>query len=99
MAAQEEAAATAEGLSAGLDLYRRMLLIRRVEDLVQSLFLRGEIYGTTHLYSGQEAVGVGFASALEERDRYLKALRGTGGQLDRNETKRGQDVAVGGVAR
>ena len=36
-----------------LDLYRRMLLIRRFEDLVQTLFLRGEIYGTTHLYSGQ----------------------------------------------
>jgi len=41
-------------------LYRRMLLIRRVEDLVQTLFLRGEVYGTTHLYSGQEAVAVGF---------------------------------------
>ena len=47
-----------------LELYRRMVTIRRVEDLVQTLFLRGEIYGTTHLYSGQEAVAVGFASAL-----------------------------------
>ena len=36
-----------------------MLLIRRFEDRVQSLFLRGEVYGTTHLYSGQEAVAVG----------------------------------------
>ena len=36
-----------------LELYRRMLVIRRVEDLVQALFLRGEVYGTTHLYSGQ----------------------------------------------
>ena len=50
-----------------LGLYRRMRLIRGFEDLVQSLFLRGEIYGTTHLYSGQEAVAVGFASALERR--------------------------------
>src|SRR5437773_729381 len=33
-----------------------MLLIRGFEDRVQSLFLRGEVYGTTHLYSGQEAV-------------------------------------------
>ena len=41
-------------------LYRRMLLVRGFEDRVQSLFLRGEIYGTTHLYSGQEAVAVGF---------------------------------------
>ena len=47
-----------------------MLLIRGFEDRVQSLFLRGEIYGTTHLYSGQEAVAVGFASVLgSDRDR------------------------------
>ena len=38
-----------------------MLLIRGFEDRVQSLFLRGEVYGTTHLYSGQEAVATGFA--------------------------------------
>ena len=48
-----------------LDLYRRMRLIRGFEDLVQSLFLRNEVYGTTHLYSGQEAIAVGFASALD----------------------------------
>ena len=33
-----------------IDLYRRMRLIRGFEDLVQSLFLKNEIYGTTHLY-------------------------------------------------
>ena len=33
-------------------IYRQMLLIRGFEDLVQSLFLAGEVYGTTHLYSG-----------------------------------------------
>ena len=55
-----------------------MLLIRRVEDLVQALFLRGEVYGTTHLYSGQEAVAVGFASALEEGDRVACTYRGHG---------------------
>src|SRR4249920_3825155 len=59
-------------------LYRRMLLIRRVEDLVQALFLRGEVYGTTHLYSGQEAVAVGVASALEESDRVACTYRGHG---------------------
>ena len=47
------------------DLYRRMLLIRGFEDRVQSLFLRGEVYGTTHLYSGQEAVAIGFADVLD----------------------------------
>ncbi len=61
-----------------VELYRRMLLIRGFEDRVQSLFLRGEVYGTTHLYSGQEAVAVGFASVLEERDRIACTYRGHG---------------------
>ncbi len=60
------------------DLYRRMLLIRGFEERVQSLFLRGEVYGTTHLYSGQEAVGVGFASVLREGDRIACTYRGHG---------------------
>jgi len=64
-----------------LELYRRMLVIRRVEDLVQALFLRGEVYGTTHLYSGQEAVAVGFASALEPDDRVACTYRGHGHAL------------------
>ena len=64
-----------------LDLYRRMHLIRGFEDLVQSLFLRGEVYGTTHLYSGQEAVAVGFASVLEARDRVAATYRGHGHAL------------------
>jgi TPP-dependent pyruvate/acetoin dehydrogenase alpha subunit len=60
------------------DLYRRMLTIRGVEDRVQRLFLRGEVYGTTHLYSGQEAVAVGFASVLQEGDRVACTYRGHG---------------------
>src|SRR3954447_17611572 len=64
-----------------LALYLRMSLIRGFEDLVQSLFLRGEVYGTTHLYSGQEAVAVGFASLLEECDRVAATYRGHGHAL------------------
>ena len=66
-----------------LGLYRRMRLIRGVEELVQTLFLRGEVYGTTHLYSGQEAVAVGFASALREGDRVACTYRGHGHLLAR----------------
>ena len=62
----------------GLELYRKMLLIRGFEDRVQSLFLRGEIYGTTHLYSGQEAIAAGFASVLEHGDRVACTYRGHG---------------------
>ncbi len=64
-----------------LKLYRAMVLIRGFEDLIQSLFLRGEIYGTTHLYSGQEAVAVGVASVLEDRDRLAATYRGHGHAL------------------
>ncbi len=62
-------------------LYRQMVLIRRFEERVQSLFLRGEVYGTTHLYSGQEAVATGFASALVDEDRVACTYRGHGHSL------------------
>ena len=63
------------------DIYRQMLVIRGFEDLVQSLFLAGEVYGTTHLYSGQEAIATGVASVLEERDRAAATYRGHGHAL------------------
>jgi TPP-dependent pyruvate/acetoin dehydrogenase alpha subunit len=75
----------ATGVLDDLDLYariyRQMLLIRGFEELVQSLFLAGEVYGTTHLYSGQEAIATGVASALEERDRVAATYRGHGHAL------------------
>ena len=79
---QDEALAAADG-SLDIGLYMQMLLIRRFEDRVQSLFLRGEVYGTTHLYSGQEAVAVGFASALTSGDRVACTYRGHGHLLAR----------------
>jgi TPP-dependent pyruvate/acetoin dehydrogenase alpha subunit len=79
--AKAEAQAYAPGLTDGLDLYRRMLLIRRFEDMVQSLFQRGEIHGTTHLYSGEEAVAVGVGSVLGDEDRVAGTYRGHGHAL------------------
>jgi len=64
-----------------LELYRRMVLIRGFEELVQSLFLKGEIYGTTHLYSGEEAIATGVASVLDARDRVAATYRGHGHAL------------------
>jgi TPP-dependent pyruvate/acetoin dehydrogenase alpha subunit len=61
-----------------LELYRRMVLIRRFEDSVQSLFQKGEVHGTTHLYSGQEAGAVGVCSALRDGDRVAGTYRGHG---------------------
>jgi len=62
-------------------IYRQMLVIRGFEELVQSLFLAGEVYGTTHLYSGQEAIATGVASVLEGRDRLAATYRGHGHAL------------------
>ena len=64
-----------------LELYRRMLLIRRFEDTVQSLFQRGEVHGTTHLYSGQEAVATGVGSVLGTEDSVAGTYRGHGHAL------------------
>jgi TPP-dependent pyruvate/acetoin dehydrogenase alpha subunit len=64
-----------------LELYRRMILIRRFEDAIQSLFQRGEVHGTTHLYSGQEAVAVGVCSVLGPQDRVAGTYRGHGHAL------------------
>jgi acetoin:2,6-dichlorophenolindophenol oxidoreductase subunit alpha len=64
-----------------LELYQSMLTIRRVEDTIQELFLKGEIYGTTHLCSGQEAVPVGVSSVLREGDRVAGTYRGHGHAL------------------
>lgn len=89
MSRPKAAAAKASGEQAGADveLYlswlRQMILIRRFEDAVQSLFLRGEVYGSTHLCSGQEGVSVGVASVLEERDRIAATYRGHGHVLAR----------------
>jgi TPP-dependent pyruvate/acetoin dehydrogenase alpha subunit len=64
-----------------LDLYRRMHVIRGFEDLVQSLFLKGLVHGTTHLCSGQEATEVGVASLLGPEDRVAGTYRGHGHAL------------------
>jgi TPP-dependent pyruvate/acetoin dehydrogenase alpha subunit len=64
-----------------LELYRTVRLIRRFEETVQTLFLRGEVHGTTHLYIGQEAVATGVGSALGPEDRVAATYRGHGHAL------------------
>jgi acetoin:2,6-dichlorophenolindophenol oxidoreductase subunit alpha len=64
-----------------LSLYRKMILVRRFEQKVHDLFLRGQVYGATHLCVGQEAIGVGVASVLEPEDRVACTYRGHGNVL------------------
>jgi len=79
--ADDAADPSATELQRDLGLFRRMLLIREFEGAVQALFLKGDIHGTTHLYSGQEASAVGVCSMLEEGDRVAATYRGHGAAL------------------
>jgi TPP-dependent pyruvate/acetoin dehydrogenase alpha subunit len=58
-----------------------MHLIRAFEDEMQRQFLRGEIHGTVHLYTGQEAVSVGVCMELEPDDLVAATYRGHGAAL------------------
>jgi len=82
MAKTEGARISDGGSGAGaLDLYRAMVRIRAFEDEMQRLFLRGEVHGTVHLYTGQEACAVGVCSALIPGDQVAATYRGHGAAL------------------
>lgn len=62
-------------------LYLAMARIRSFEDAVMRAFQSGEIRGTTHLCSGQEAVSVGVCEALGPNDCVAATYRGHGAAL------------------
>lgn len=61
-----------------LDLYRQVLLIRRAEERLITMFADGEVPGFIHLSIGQEAVSVGVMSALGTADTIASTHRGHG---------------------
>lgn len=61
-----------------LELYRQMVLIRRVEERAAELYQEGKIGGFLHLYIGQEAVSTGLISARNPEDRVITAYRDHG---------------------
>jgi pyruvate dehydrogenase E1 component alpha subunit len=61
-----------------LELYRRMLLIRRFEEQVDDLYRSAKMPGLAHLYIGEEAVAVGVCAALREDDYITSTHRGHG---------------------
>ncbi len=61
-----------------LELYRRMLLIRRFEEQVDDLYRARKMPGLAHLYIGQEAVAVGVCAALRDDDYITSTHRGHG---------------------
>ncbi len=64
-----------------LDLYRRMVRIRRTEETLEELFKQGEVYGSLHLCIGQEATAVGACAALRKDDYITCTYRGHGAEL------------------
>src|SRR5262245_2569951 len=61
-----------------LAFYERLLLVRRCEERLVTLFSGGEVPGFIHLSIGQEAVAVGVVSALREEDTIASTHRGHG---------------------
>ena len=61
-----------------IDMYRTMLRIRRFEERVKELFLEARLYGSVHLYIGEEGVATGACSALREGDVISSTHRGHG---------------------
>ncbi len=79
-----------ETADAWLSAHAEMFAIRRFEEHIQRLFMRGEVPGTTHLCNGQEAVCVGLAHALRGDDVLSATYRGHGHLLARGS----DEVAV-----
>ncbi len=71
----KELSAEAEHLS---DLYRQMILIRRLEEEAARAYAMGKIGGFLHLYIGQEAVAVGAIAALAPTDYVVTTYRDHG---------------------
>lgn len=61
-----------------LDIYTRVLRIRRFEEEVGRLFRQGQLPGFVHLYIGEEAVAAGVCAALTDEDTIISTHRGHG---------------------
>lgn len=66
------------GRARQLSLYRRMVLIRAMEERLGEVQKSGELPGPVHLYIGQEAVAVGVCDHLDDRDWISSTHRGHG---------------------
>jgi pyruvate dehydrogenase E1 component alpha subunit len=61
-----------------LDIYERVLRIRRFEEQVGKLFANGQLPGLVHLYIGAEAVAAGVCASLRDDDYIISTHRGHG---------------------
>jgi TPP-dependent pyruvate/acetoin dehydrogenase alpha subunit len=61
-----------------LDMYRRMVTIRKFEDTIYDVYSRGIMPGLAHLYTGMEAIAVGVCIPLRQQDNITSTHRGHG---------------------
>jgi TPP-dependent pyruvate/acetoin dehydrogenase alpha subunit len=61
-----------------VELFRKMLLIRRFDEQARDLYMRDMIRGSTHTYTGEEAIAVGACAALRQDDLITSTHRGHG---------------------
>ncbi len=61
-----------------LDMYQRMVRIRKFEETVYDVYSRGIMPGLAHLYTGMEAVAVGVCVNLRKDDNITSTHRGHG---------------------
>jgi pyruvate dehydrogenase E1 component alpha subunit len=61
-----------------LDMFSRMIRIRRFEERVGKLFSQGQLAGFVHLYIGEEAIAAGVCTALRDDDYIVSTHRGHG---------------------
>ena len=61
-----------------LELYKEMVLMRRLEERAAKLYQEDKIGGFLHLYIGQEAVASGILAARQPQDRAITAYRDHG---------------------
>ena len=65
----------ATGTDRLVDLYRNMVYVRTFEEACQKGFRQGKVGGYTHVYTGEEAVAVGFLDAFKDGDKVITAYR------------------------
>jgi pyruvate dehydrogenase E1 component alpha subunit len=58
-----------------LEVYRKMVTIRRFEEKAAEMYTKGKITGFCHLYAGEEAVAVGAIQALYDKDYVVSTYR------------------------
>ncbi len=64
-----------------LDLFRKMLRVRRFEEKCAEMYSNGKIRGFLHLYIGEEAVGTGVMESVAPEDAVVATYREHGHAL------------------